>query len=67
MPFARVPKTPRDKGRSNMASHHRSYWLMRQTKTLPLPSVSLYSESLQVVVSPCWKLALPDFTSAILA
>jgi len=37
---------------------------MRQTKTLPLPSVSLYSESLQVVASPCWELALPDVISA---
>ena len=50
--------------REALPSHHRSYGLMRQTKTLPLPSVSLYSKSLQVVASPCWELALPDVISA---
>jgi hypothetical protein len=40
---------------------------MRQAKTLPLPSVSLYSKSLQVAASPCWELALPDVISASLS
>ena len=43
---------------------HRSYWLMRQTKSLPPTSdVALYGGSLQVVVSPCWEMALPDVIS----
>ena len=46
---------------------HRSYGLMRQTKTLPLTSVSLYRGPLQVVASPCWELVFPDVISAILA
>ena len=50
--------------REALPSHHRSYGLMRQTKTLPLPSVSLYSKSLQVVASPCWEMVLPDVISA---
>ena len=34
---------------------------MRQTKSLPQPSaLALYRRSLQVVVSPCWEMALPD-------
>ncbi|MEE8292617.1 MAG: hypothetical protein V3R80_14180, partial [Candidatus Tectomicrobia bacterium] len=46
---------------------HRSYWLMRQTKTLPPPTVdALVSGSVQVVASPCWEMALPDIISAIL-
>ncbi len=40
---------------------------MRQTKTLPLPSVAPYSRSLQVVASLCWELALPDVISASLS
>ena len=45
---------------------HRSYGLMRQTKILPPPTVdALVGESLQVVVSPCWKMALPDVISTI--
>ena len=46
---------------------HRSYGLMRQTKPLPPPTVSaLVGGSLQVVISPCWELALPGIISAIL-
>jgi len=40
---------------------------MRQTKSLLPASVSLYSRSLQIVVSPCWEMALHDVISAILA
>jgi hypothetical protein len=48
--------------------HHRSYRLMRQTKTLLLtPALASFSGSLQVVVSLCWEMALPDIISAILA
>ena len=46
---------------------HSSYGLMRQTKTLQLISISLYSWSLQVAASPCWEMVLPDVISAILA
>ncbi len=34
----------------------------KPNSSLPI-SVSLYGRSLQVVVSPCWKMALPDVTS----
>ena len=45
---------------------HRSYRLMRQTITLY--QVSHYAqESLQVAVSPCWAMALPDVISARLS
>jgi hypothetical protein len=45
---------------------HRSYRLMRQTKTLPSPRfVGLCERSLQVVASPCWELALPDVSSTV--
>jgi len=45
---------------------HRSYRLMRQTKTLPLPRfVGLCERSLQVVASPCWELALLDVISVV--
>jgi hypothetical protein len=45
---------------------HRSYRLMRQTKTLPSPRfVGLCERSLQVVASPCWELALPDVISIV--
>jgi hypothetical protein len=37
---------------------------MRQSQTLPLTSVSLYSGSLQVAVSPCWERDFPDVISA---
>jgi len=41
---------------------------MRQTKSLSPPTVdALVGESSQVVVSPCWEMALPDVISAILA
>ena len=46
---------------------HRSYGLMRQTKSLPLTPVSLASGSLQVVTSPCWAMVLPDVISASLS
>ena len=47
---------------------HRSYDLMRQTKTLPLPTVAtLVSGSLQVAARPCWVMALPDVISADLS
>ena len=43
----------------------RSYGLMRRTKSLP-PSLALalMGGSSQVVVSPCWEMALPDVISA---
>jgi hypothetical protein len=50
--------------REALPPHHRSYGLMRQTKTLPLLSVALCSRSLQVVASPCWEMAFPDVISA---
>ena len=44
----------------------RSYRLMRQTKTLPSPRfLGLSERSSQVVVSPCWEMALPDVISTI--
>ncbi len=46
---------------------HRSYGLMRQTKILLPISVLLYGRSLQVIASPCWKLALPDVISVDLS
>jgi len=57
------PRPPREA----LPSHHRSSGLMRQSKTLPLPSVALYSRSLQVVASPCLEMALPDVISASLS
>ena len=43
----------------------RSYGLMRQTKSLPSPTVTaLVDGSSQVAASPCWKMALPDVISA---
>jgi hypothetical protein len=45
---------------------HSSYGLMSQTKILLPPSVSLVRRSVQVVVGPCWKLALPGVISIIL-
>ena len=44
----------------------RLYGLMRQTKTLPPAPVPLAGESLQVVASPCWEMALPDVVSGFL-
>ena len=45
----------------------RSYGLMRQTKPLPQTSAcALYHGSSQVVVSPCWEMALPDVRTASL-
>jgi hypothetical protein len=46
-----------------LPSLHSSYELMRQTKSLPPTSSSLYDRSLQVVASPCWEMALPDVIS----
>ena len=45
---------------------HRSYWLMRQTKTLPPVPVPFADGSLQVVANPCWEMALPDVISEFL-
>jgi len=43
----------------------RSYGLMRQTKSLPPPTVApLVDGSWQVAASPCWEMALPDVISA---
>ena len=42
---------------------HRSYWLMRQTKTLPPVPVPFADGSSQVVANPCWEMALPDVIS----
>ena len=43
----------------------RSYGLMRQTKFLPPTSCTYFGRSLQVAVSPCWKMTLPDVISAV--
>jgi hypothetical protein len=52
--------------RPTLLDHLRSYWLMRQTKTLSRPQfVALCHESLQVAARPCWELALPDVISSI--
>jgi hypothetical protein len=41
---------------------------MRQTKSLPSPTVAaLVDGSLQVVASPCWEMALPDVISTSLS
>jgi hypothetical protein len=45
---------------------HRSYWLMRQTKTLPPVPVPFADGSSQVVANPCWEMVLPDVISAFL-
>ncbi len=45
---------------------HRSYWLMRQTKTLPPVPVPFADGSLQVVANPCWEMVLPDVISRFL-
>ena len=44
----------------------RSYGLMRPTKLLPSLSTRLIRGSLQVVVSPCWRMAVPDISAVIL-
>lgn len=47
---------------------HRSYGLMRQSSTLPLPTVSpLVNGSVPVAVSPGWEEDLPDVLSAYLS
>ncbi len=46
---------------------HRSYWLMRQTKTLPPIPVPFVDGSSQVVANPCWEMVLPDVISASLS
>jgi hypothetical protein len=45
---------------------HRSYWLMRQTKSLPPVPVPFADGSVQVVANPCWEMALPDVISEFL-
>ena len=53
--------------REALPSPHRSYGLMRRTKTLPhTPALASLGGSLQVAASPCWEMALPDVISAIL-
>ena len=52
--------------REALPPHHRSYGLMRQTKTPPT-AFNVYNGSLQVVASPCWEMALPDVISASLS
>ena len=44
----------------------RSYGLMRPTKLLPSLSTKLIRGPLQVVVSPCWRMAVPDISAVIL-
>ena len=44
----------------------RSYGLMRPTKLLPSLSTKLIRGSLQVVVSPCGRMAVPDISAGIL-
>ncbi len=46
---------------------HRSYWLMRQTKTLPPVPVPFAGGSSQVVANPYWEMVLPDVVSASLS
>lgn len=53
--------------KSALPNSHRSYGLMCQASSLFIPSPSaIRTKSLQVVSSPCWKVALPDVISAIL-
>ena len=61
-----APRRPASRRRA-LPRLGRYYGPMRQTKTLPPTSVSLYGGSSQVVAAPCWELALPDVISAILA
>ncbi len=66
--LGRYPSTAASRARCQKALPllHRSYRLMRQTKTLPRPRfVVLYPGSLQVAVSPCWELALPNVISTV--
>ena len=44
----------------------RSYGLMRPTILLPSLSTTLIRGSLQVVVSPCWRMVVPDVIAGIL-
>src|SRR5262245_50049735 len=44
----------------------RSYGLMRPAKLLPSLSTKLIRGSLQVVVSPCWRMVVPDMIPVIL-
>ena len=45
--------------------HHRSYWLMRQTKTLLSPRFCPCVTGLcRLLRGPCWELAFPDAISA---
>src|SRR5262245_33432113 len=44
----------------------RSYGLMRPAKLLPSLSPKLIRGSLQVVVSPCWRMVVPDIIPVIL-
>jgi hypothetical protein len=61
LPLALWPLAPHQK---TLLLLHRSYWLMRQTKTLPLtPALASFSGSLQVAVSPCWPPARRDYGS----
>jgi hypothetical protein len=63
LPSAARSQAPRQRA---LPLLHHSYGLMRQTKILSPPTVdALVGESLQVVVSPCWKMALPDVISTI--
>ena len=64
LPFASQHPVSR---RQELPRLRRSYGPMRQTKSLSPPTVvALVDESLQVIASPCWEMALPDVISAIL-
>jgi len=67
-PFEALPRSERHRVPSRRALPllRRSYGLMRQTKTLPPAPVPFADESLQVVASPCWEMALPDVISEFL-
>ena len=58
---------PRKPPGGALPPRRRSYGLMRQTIPLPAPPVfPLRTGSLQVLASPCWRMALPDIISATL-
>lgn len=62
------PGRPRGSPGRALPLRRRSYGLMRQTTILLRPPVvPSCPRSLQVVVSPCWMMALPDIISVTLA
>ena len=69
-PFARLGSYPRRRDVQHLVGGRYPSFLAhtgscaRPKSSLPI-SFSLYGRSLQVAVSPCWKLALPDVISTV--